>query len=337
MGLSAGLLLALPGCAGVQNRPVEPPKPGEPAARAPSAPATEATELPHSEPPQPLDPQQAAEAATTDRRPWRPLGRLSKFLGRKPSEGVYLWRALADVSLPGPDLANFPNSSYTLPRGGLYLESSPAGFYGSSIISQSQWNWEYLLRYGVTDNIEFRVFSNGLTVESGTTGFSPIAFDTKAHLWAGEWDWFNVSLGVEAYVQTTSWLASNAFYSPLQYSVNLLVDHELPWEISFGWNLGFVRQSISGSVIYLPAFQWAFQRNVTDDIALFVHGYHNADALPRVPGASSSTPSRPQQEAIGLGGQWSPNGRVAFYGSYNWGLTQFTPNYNANIGFAISF
>lgn len=325
LGVASAALLVLPGCAGPQNRPVETPKPPV---------AVEA------KPPEPkqANPQQAAQAAATDGHAWRPFGgRLAKFLGRKPSEAFSLWRSLADVSLPGPDLANYPNSSYTLPQGGLYLESSPAGFYGSSVISQSQWNWEYLLRYGVTDNIEIRLFSNGLTAESGATGFSPIAFDVKTHLWAAEWDWFNISLGAEAYVQTTSWLASPAFYNPLQYSFNLLIDHELPWGVSFEWNLGFVRESIADSVIYLPAFQWAFQRSVTDDIALFIQGYHNADALPRVPGPSSRLPSRPIQEAVGLGGQWSLNSRVAFYGSYNWGLTKYTPSYNANIGFAVSF
>ena len=285
-----------------------------------------------------LSPQQAAEAAATDVRPWHPLGRLLKFMGRKPSEDVFLWRSNADVSLPGPDLANFPNSSYTLPRGGVYLESSPVGFYGTSAISSSQWNWEYLLRYGLTDNLEFRLFSNGLTAVPGATGFSPLAFDTKAHLWAADWDWFNVSVGAEAYIQTTSWLASPALYSPLQYAFNLLVDHELPWEVSFEWNLGFVRQTNPTKTLYLPTFQWAFQRNITDDIALFVQGYHNADALPRLPGAKlSSAPSYPQQEAVGLGGQWSFNKQIAFYGSYNWGLTRFTPSYNANFGVAVSF
>ncbi|MFM8333076.1 MAG: transporter [Candidatus Methylumidiphilus sp.] len=284
-----------------------------------------------------LDPQQAAQAAATPLQPWRPFGRINKFLGRKPSSVLALWRSLADVSLPGPDLANYPNSSYTLPQGSVYFENSPAGFYGSSVISTSQWNWEYLLRYGVTDNIEFRMFSNGLSAQSGAVGFSPVAFDVKAHVWAEEWEWFNISIGAEAYVQTTSWLASPAFNEPLQYAFSVLVDHELPWDIAFEWNLGFVRQSNPGGVVYLPSVQWAFQRNITDDVALFVQGYHNAATLPRVPGAEIAAPSRPQQVAVGFGGQWAVNKRLAFFGSYNWGLTRYTPSYNANIGFAVSF
>lgn len=285
-----------------------------------------------------LSPQQAAQAAATDAHPWRPFGRLFKFMARRPSKGTYLWRSLADVSLPGPDLANFPNSSYTLPRGGVYIESSPVGFYGSSDLSPSQWNWEYLLRYGLTDDIEIRLFSNGLSVASGAVGFSPLAFDTKVHLWADDWDYFNISIGMEAYIQTDNWLASPAFSGPVQHSVNLLFDHDLPWDVSLSWNLGYVRQGDSvGNEVFLLSFQWAFQRNVTDDIALFIQGYHNASALPRVPGARSPFPSDPQQETIGFGGQWTANKRVALYGSYNWGLTRFTPSYNANFGVAVSF
>lgn len=347
LGCSAGLFLALPGCSGIQDRQTEPPKPGATAAsqsRSGFEPPTGTLEIrkePAAKPSQPgsaqpSDPQQAAQAAATDLPDWHPFRRLRRFLGRPPSEGFVIWRTLADVSLPGPDLANYPNSSYTLPQGGFYMESSPVGFYGSSAISQSQWNWEYLLRYGITDNIELRLFSNGLSNQSGATGFSPIAFDMKAHVWEKDWDWFNASVGVETYVQTTSWLASPEFTSPLQYAFNLLVDHELPWDISFEWNLGFVRQTNPYRVAYLPTVQWAFQRNIIDTIALFVQGYQNADALPRVPGASVPTPTRPQQEAIGLGGQWSVNRRLAFFGSYNWGLTRYTPSYNANIGFAVS-
>jgi hypothetical protein len=33
---------------------------------------------------------------------------------------------------PGPDLANFPNSSFTLKAGGFYVESAPLSFYGST-------------------------------------------------------------------------------------------------------------------------------------------------------------------------------------------------------------
>src|SRR4051812_5949403 len=48
---------------------------------------------------------------------------------------------------------------------------------------------DFLLRYGLTDNLEFRIFSKGLTAQAArgkqpaTTGFSPLAFDFKANFW----------------------------------------------------------------------------------------------------------------------------------------------------------
>ena len=37
-----------------------------------------------------------------------------------------------DIRDPDPDTANFPNGAYTLPKGRLYIENSPVGFYGAS-------------------------------------------------------------------------------------------------------------------------------------------------------------------------------------------------------------
>ena len=89
-----------------------------------------------------------------------------------------------DIRDPDPDTANFPNGAYTLPKGRMYLETSPVGLYGSSKNTPKTYQWEYLMRYGLTDNLEFRIFSNGLTVQKGAKrviGYSPLAFDFKIH------------------------------------------------------------------------------------------------------------------------------------------------------------
>jgi hypothetical protein len=52
------------------------------------------------------------------------------------------------------------------PKGRLYIESSPVGFFGASKYYPRVYQWEYLLRYGLTDNFEFRIFSNGLTAQA---------------------------------------------------------------------------------------------------------------------------------------------------------------------------
>ena len=41
-------------------------------------------------------------------------------------------RMKIDIRDPDPDTANFPNGAYTLPKGRMYIENSPVGFYGAS-------------------------------------------------------------------------------------------------------------------------------------------------------------------------------------------------------------
>jgi hypothetical protein len=283
-----------------------------------------------------LPPQQAAQAAAKPLPPWQPLGFLFEWLGGTPPAAWSLPRKLADIHLPGPDLANYPNSAFTVPQGSIYLETSPGIFTGKSDVSNAQWNWGYLLRYGVTDDIELRLLSDGLVSQGSTTGFAPLAFDGKIHLGAWEWHGFNAAVGVEGSVQSTSWLASPAYKGPVQYSFALLVDHELPWDIAFEWNIGFVRQHFDNHIIeYLPSLQWAFQRNISEDVAVFINGYHNS--LPTA--AASGIPALPwpQQQMAGLGAQWALHSRLAVFGNYNWGLTRLSPDYHANLGFALSF
>ena len=95
-------------------------------------------------------------------------------------------RLKVDIRDPDPDTANFPNGAYTLAKGRMYIETSPVGFYGPSRNAAAQYSWNYLLRYGLTDNLEFRIFSNGLTAtqgKHGTVGVSPLAFDFKVNFW----------------------------------------------------------------------------------------------------------------------------------------------------------
>jgi hypothetical protein len=238
---------------------------------------------------------------------------------------------------PGPDLANFPNSSFTLKAGGFYVESAPLSFYGSTPDAPSQWNLSYLIRYGLFDSVELRLFSNGLTFREGDAGTSPLAIDTKAHLWEYSDDDFNASMGIEAYVQPPNWLASSDFQQPLQYSVTLLMDHELPWGVSFGWNLGVVRTQGMGLSRTRPTIQWSFQKNVTDGIALFIQGFHNASTLPGVPASQSAVLSGHQTDVVGFGGQWIVNERFSVFGNINWGVTAISPTEIATGGFAFAF
>ena len=243
----------------------------------------------------------------------------------------------APIGDPGPDLANFPNSSFTLPKGGVYVETSPLAYYGSSPDSPPQWNLSYLLRYGLFEDIEFRLFSNGLTFRSGDVGTSPLAIDTKAHLLNFEQGGLNASVGVEAYVQPSNWLATSDFRQPTQFAVTLLMDHRLPWDIAMGWNVGFTHTLGQERSFTRPTVQWAFQRNVTDHIAFFIQGFHNAATLPGVPISAEVLRNNRQIDVMGFGGQWTINERFAIFGNINWGLTSLSPKQIASLGFALAF
>ncbi len=259
----------------------------------------------------------------------------------KPSKAEEVVRPLRRVTIrdPGPDLSNFPNSSYTLPKGGIYVEMSPVTLQGSSSLSPRQYNWEILLRYGLTDAIELRLYTQGFTIQGPpqpATGFSPLTFDTKIHLAKGDLGYSNYSLGLEAYIQTP-W-GSEAFDAGTQFSVTANVDHTLPWDIALNWNLGFVRIEDSiGEEVYLPSFQWAFQRTVVNDFAVFVQGYINATTIPRVAPSGSTLVDIPHQHVIGGGFQWTVNDRIAFFGSYSGALDQFAPSYLGMLGFSLAF
>jgi hypothetical protein len=85
-------------------------------------------------------------------------------------------RLKADIRDPAPDTANFPNSAYTIAKGRVYIENSPLGLYSASPngLPARVYQWEYLLRYGLTDNLELRIFSNGLTYQAREGRQAPI-------------------------------------------------------------------------------------------------------------------------------------------------------------------
>ena len=107
----------------------------------------------------------------------------------KAVQNQFRRRMKIDIRDPDPDSANFPNGAYTLPKGRMYIENSPLGLYGASKSSPRVYQWEYLLRYGLTDNLEFRIFSNGFTAQASqgkqpaTTGYSPL--DSTSRLTSG--------------------------------------------------------------------------------------------------------------------------------------------------------
>lgn len=270
-------------------------------------------------------------------------GRYNRSRARLP-ENIEQWRSQPDIGNPGPDLANFPNSAFTLPQGRAYIELSPFTYYGTADNSPAQYNAEFLLRYGVTDDIELRLFGNGVSWMGGsnaTWGFSPIAFDTKIQLWTEKPDYYLPAAGFEAYLQT-SWLGTAAFDGGTQPSFTFNFDQSLPFGIDLEYNLGTTRvQDAAGKNDWEFSFQWALQRDLfSKDFAVFIHGFYNAMTLPRLPNSQSvfgTNSGQMKQNAVGAGFIWTFNRRFALYGQTSAGTTRFTPSLLSLMGFAVSF
>ncbi len=192
-----------------------------------------------------------------------------------------------DIRDPDPDTANFPNGAYTLPKGGSTSRTPPWASTGASKTRPGIYQWEYLLRYGLTDNLEFRIFSNGFTAQArqgkqpATTGYSPLAFDFKVNFWEENTKYHIPAMGVEIYIQTT--FGSPALNSGTQPSITLLFDQSLPFGIGFEYNFGIAGvQNGLGLTKYQFNFAWSFQRQVVKDFDIFVHGFYNESGLPRL-------------------------------------------------------
>ena len=267
---------------------------------------------------------------------------------KDPAEALknqYQRQLKINIRDPDPDTANFPNGAYTLPKGRLYIETSPVGFYrGSATGNQPPlYQWEYLIRYGLTDNLEFRVFSNGITHQSGQgdqpgfTGYQPLAIDFKANFWEENTRYHIPAMGLEIYLQTPL-LGSSAFNDGTQPSISLLFDQTLPYEIGFEYNLGYTGvQNNEGEIAYQFSYQWSFQREVAKDFDVFFHGFYNAAALPRLTRfQSSSQAAIPNVTVLGVGSLWTVNNRLAVFGSYNFGVTPDAPVSFALMGFAVA-
>ena len=66
---------------------------------------------------------------------------------------------------------------------------------------------------------------------------------------------------------------------------------------------------------------------VVKDFDIFVHGFYNAAALPRLLSfqAAIANDSIPGINVVGVGAIWTVNDRLAIFGSYNFGTTPGSP------------
>jgi hypothetical protein len=235
-----------------------------------------------------------------------------------------------DIREPGPDTANFPNSPHTLPQGRAYIETSPVFLSGPSRGTPPTYNAEFLLRYGLTDRVELRLFGNGPTFETGplgSNGLGPIAYDIKTSLWKENKDYHIPAVGLEVFLLTPS--GSKRLNQGTQPSITLLFAHTLPFEIVLEWNVGLVGDPSPNNNFSAiePAAAWAFEREIFTDFFFFLQGYFNGPTLPRY------------GDGVELGGgvRWALTDRLAIWASYNGGVSKEAPTTIFYLGGAMAF
>jgi hypothetical protein len=256
-----------------------------------------------------------------------------------------------DITNPGPDMGDYPNSAATLPRGRAYVEMAPLTLIGATAHTPSAYVWPFLLRYGMNDSVEFRLFGNGLTSVFGSqpsTGISPLAFDMKVHLWDAEVTRLRPAASLEVYIQT-EW-ASPAFQGGTQSSLALNFDFPINKQTNLEWTVSYT--GVQDAVVvatgerftpnynYLVptlhrenldvnqfAVQWSIEQQVTEKFQVFGHGYYNGAILLQ----------QGSGVVVGGGAFYTCSSRLMLFGSCNAGLNDNVPDVAGQLGFAAAF
>ncbi len=248
-------------------------------------------------------------------------------------------------------MGDFPNSAFTLPKGRVYVEFSPVTLVNADRESPPGYVAPYLLRYGLTDNVEFRLLGNGVTQVAGShpsTGFSPVNFDLKIHLWNDRKEWLVPATSFEVILLTT--LGSSQFTSAWEPAINLNFDLPIATKTNLEWTFGYsgVHEAlnINTSEHFVPRFnflvpgihrtvdrnfnqfsaQWALEYEVSDRLEVFFHGFHNG----------AITLGLGSGEMVGVGGFWKFSPRLMGFGSVNHGLSPNLPSLAVQVGFALA-
>jgi hypothetical protein len=286
---------------------------------------------------------------TTGRNnPW--LGQHLKLVADEPDDpGKPI--SEPDISEPGPDMGDYPNSAFTLPKGRAYIEFAPLNLQTADRYNSASYNAPFLLRYGITDDVELRLIGSGITTvfDPGNTlsGFSPLIIDTKIHMWDDRMEQMIPAASLEVYVQT-NW-GSPAFQSGVEPSINLNLDFPVTEKTNIEMTFGYTGIQDALFVVtgdrFFPrlghkipklhqanlnvnqfSYQWAIEQQVTEKFQIFVHGYFNG------PVYLQSGPGK----VIGTGWFYRVSKRSMIFSSYNAGMDSSTAPFTTQLGVAFA-
>ncbi len=245
-----------------------------------------------------------------------------------------------DIRNPGPELPTFPENVDTIPAGAAYVELS-GGYVGHDREDYGRYNTPFLLQYGVTDEIELRVYDNGFTWyegDQGYRGFEPPTFGALIHIMDEMPEYFLPAMAFEPLV-TTNVLGNSDTIGGVQPQLMFTFVNSLPFDIQLNYTFGALRvRNDFGQNNWQFQFEWALQRKLfLEDLQVFIHGNYNSVELPSptilVPQATFSTGA----SVIGGGFTYTVNSRVALFGQISGGIDPYAPSILSWAGFAVSF
>jgi hypothetical protein len=236
---------------------------------------------------------------------------------------------------PGPDFADFPNSADVVKPGLYYLEMAPTSQWSDQPESIDS-GLVVLFRAGVVRDFELRLFGSLISVVDSdqpgqdVVGAGPFGIGFKYHMLDGARQWFHPAMGFEFQVELPVATSSELDPGVALPSGSLNVDHSLPANFSFHWNLG-LQTALDGDndPFWQVNVQWSLANDVTPDFQLYITGNGTYPANPSDDGGKSILGIRFPSNGgwshlVGAGFMWTFSERAATY-------CLFAPEFNSEL------
>ena len=243
-------------------------------------------------------------------------------------------REQADISDPGPDSPDFPDSSRCVPPGVVYMENAVVyGQYSHPAQAHSSLAISELIRFGMWEDFELRLSGSPFMYQDDptTAGMSPITFGFKQNWWKESPEQWIPGVGLEGGIAVPvgpdSLNSSNRWLPYLSLNVDQSLPGEVALNMSFipSWQIGGRDQTFVQSMI-----QWSFSRefDFLEGVEFFQHGYV---------GLPNSNGERSCDTVVGVGYIWYVDRRVAIDSSYNLGTSTIVARHGGRIGLSLAF